>query len=84
MNILDYLKQHESLLYESVQYTVIEISPSLANKLSARIKIPNREGNVHEHCIRIVNADILEWDQVVPEPCFFIAMEVIVSVNNHV
>lgn len=33
----------------------------------------------HEDRVEIINSSIFEWDRVVPEPCFFLAMEVLVS-----
>lgn len=32
----------------------------------------------HEDRVEIINSSIFEWDRVVPEPCFFLAMEVLV------
>ena len=72
LNILDYLAQYEPKIYQSVQYKIIEISPRLAEQQAIMIR--------KRHCdkVKIINQSIFEWKQVVPEPCYFVAMEVIV------
>ncbi|GAA5992811.1 hypothetical protein JCM10908_001350 [Rhodotorula pacifica] len=38
----------------------------------------------HEDRVEIVNSSIFEWDRVVPEPCFFLAMEVLDNLSHDV
>ncbi|KAI7829968.1 S-adenosyl-L-methionine-dependent methyltransferase [Kickxella alabastrina] len=66
-DILGYVRDEEPAIYARVQYNLIEISAKLARKQLGR----QFEG------VRIVNKSILEWNERVDEPCFFVAMEVI-------
>lgn len=56
------------------RYRIIEITEQLANKQTALA----REAG-HSERVEIVNKSIFEWNEVVEEPCFFLAMEVLVS-----
>lgn len=38
----------------------------------------------HEDRVEIINSSIFEWDRVVPEPCFFLAMEVLDNLSHDV
>jgi SAM-dependent MidA family methyltransferase len=56
-----------------MDYTIVEISPIMANRQRQRVL------SQHPNC-RVLNADILTWsDQFPPtsDNCFFIAMEVL-------
>ncbi|KAL3899503.1 MAG: hypothetical protein SGCHY_002008 [Lobulomycetales sp.] len=70
-NILDYLYQHDPRVYAECRYTVIEISPQLLNK--QRRNMPER----HRQRVQIIGKSVFEWDTLVPESCFVMAMEVI-------
>lgn len=77
LNILDYIQQFEPSVYERTRYRVIEISGRLAERQAER-QIAREIGDRHR-CVEIVNKSIFEWDEVEPNHCFFLAMEVIVS-----
>ncbi|KAG9241741.1 S-adenosyl-L-methionine-dependent methyltransferase [Calycina marina] len=75
LNILDYIRDHEPTVYERTRFKIIEISSSLA-KLQAHQLIRSADSRGHKDKVEIVNKSIFEWDQLVPSPCFFLAMEV--------
>ncbi|KAJ1912036.1 hypothetical protein H4219_005749 [Mycoemilia scoparia] len=70
MNIMDYLCENEPDLYVNCQYKIIEISGKLARQQQKQWQQKHRN-------VDIINASIFEWNKVVDERCFFIAMEVI-------
>jgi SAM-dependent MidA family methyltransferase len=72
MNILDYLRDEHPEVYERTRYNIIEISTSLAESQKKRLE------KVHP-CVTVNNKSALHWDQKEPAPCYFIAMEVVVS-----
>ena len=77
MNILDHLAATQPEVYEKTQYNIIEISSKLADRQSKRFDI--REiAKRHKQRVKIINKSIFDWRERVVEPCFFIAMEVIV------
>ena len=78
MNILDYLATTQPDIYERTQYNIIEISSKLADRQSKRFDI-REVAKRHKQRVKIINKSIFDWRDHVPEPCFFIAMEVIVS-----
>ncbi|KAJ0402152.1 hypothetical protein ATCC90586_007938 [Pythium insidiosum] len=74
LHILNYLRTHAPDVYEKTQYTLIEISPVMAERQRQRVL------SEHPHVCTVLNTDILTFaDQhaVVSEPCFFLAMEVL-------
>ncbi|KAJ3047899.1 hypothetical protein HK097_011068, partial [Rhizophlyctis rosea] len=75
LNILDYIKQHASDLYPHTQFNIIEISGKLAERQSERQDF--RQASHRHEKVAIINKSIFEWDELVEEPCFFVAMEVI-------
>ena len=82
LNILDYIKQNASDLYPHTQYNIIEISGKLAERQNERQDF--RQASHRHERVKIINKSIFEWDVLVNEPCFFVAMEVIVSMTNRV
>ena len=72
MDILDYLRDEYPEVYDRTQYHIIEISGNMVNL--QRIKL----SSAHP-CVHIVHKSIFHWDIREPAPCFFVAMEVIVS-----
>jgi hypothetical protein len=83
-NILDYVQEMDPKAYSSAQYTVIEISSQLAERQEEH-NFARLRSQMDRHAgIKIVNRSIFDWDVVVPEQCFFIALEVIVSLRNTV
>ena len=75
LNILDYIRKEDPDIYAITHYTIIEISPSLAS--IQRIKKQSGHKNAS-----VVNKSIFNWDKVIPEACFFIAMEVVVCTSK--
>ncbi|RKP15415.1 S-adenosyl-L-methionine-dependent methyltransferase [Piptocephalis cylindrospora] len=75
LNILDWLRENDPYVYARTRYTIIEISPQLA----ARQRANNRSRpQAEQHaCLSTIEEDVLQWKQPVPDPCFFLAMEVI-------
>lgn len=77
LNILDYLHDEHPEVYERTSYKIIEISSSLAKIQQARLKR-------HPDAVEVINKSIFEWSEIVNSPCFFLALEVIVSTRlNH-
>ncbi|GAA5956456.1 hypothetical protein JCM10213_006870 [Rhodosporidiobolus nylandii] len=90
-DILDYLAAHEPTVYERTRYRIIEISERLSglqrrraegggaggggDSAEAAVREVRRRG--HEGKVEVVRKSIFEWDRVVEEECFFIAMEVL-------
>ena len=77
--ILDFLRQEEPEVYERTRYTIIEISAQLASLQSARA----REAG-HSSKVKVVQQSIFDWDQVVSDPCFFLAFEVLDNLSHDV
>jgi len=75
LNILDYIRDAEPLVYERTKFKIIEISSSLA-KLQAHQLLRSADSRGHSSKVEIINKSIFEWDQLVPSPCYFLAMEV--------
>jgi SAM-dependent MidA family methyltransferase len=71
-SILDYLKEAHSDVYERTRYHIIEISGNLA-------KLQKRRLARHHSNVKVVHQSIFHWKTREPAPCFFVAMEVIVS-----
>lgn len=75
VNVLDHIRETEPEMYLRTRYKVIEISKQLAQKQrSAIAQVAHDRG--HADVVEIVNRSVFDWDQHVPEPCFFLAMEV--------
>ncbi|KAI8334912.1 S-adenosyl-L-methionine-dependent methyltransferase [Choanephora cucurbitarum] len=77
LNILDYIQQYEPAVYKRTQYNIIEISGKLAERQSERQDV--RDAKDQHKCVKIINKSIFDWDIHVPDQCFFLGMEVIVS-----
>ncbi|KAH7321269.1 S-adenosyl-L-methionine-dependent methyltransferase [Stachybotrys elegans] len=75
LNVLDYIRAVDPQVYARTKYNIIEISPSLAD-MQNRHLIATAESRGHVDKVEIVNRSIFDWDQYVPSPCFFLAMEV--------
>lgn len=75
-NILNYIKKHEPEIYEKTQYKIIEISNQLAEKQATSYTNKLKEEGLSADKLEIFNKSIFEWDKVVDESCFFIALEV--------
>lgn len=77
LNILDYLEKNEPEVYARTKYRIIEISSKLFNKQNSRLE-------KHKDKVEVINKSILEWDTLVSEPCFFIALEVFDNLSHDV
>ncbi|RCK64111.1 NADH dehydrogenase [ubiquinone] complex I, assembly factor 7 [Candida viswanathii] len=76
-DILNYIRKNHPEIYERTQYRIIEISSQLASKQMKQAldnKLASR--GLDKSKLEIYNKSIFEWKEVVPEPCFFIALEV--------
>ncbi|ODV95403.1 hypothetical protein PACTADRAFT_42607 [Pachysolen tannophilus NRRL Y-2460] len=73
LNIMDYIKRNQPDVYERTRYKIIEISSKLATSQRAQL---DSKISQHSDKVEIINKSIFEWEEVVPEPCFFIALEV--------
>jgi SAM-dependent MidA family methyltransferase len=71
-DILDNLRDEYPEVYDRTHYHIIEISGRLAELQRERL-------SVHHPVVTITHKSIFAWDVTVPTPCFFVAMEVIVS-----
>ncbi|KAJ2999485.1 hypothetical protein HDV02_002798 [Globomyces sp. JEL0801] len=70
-NILDYIRMTEPQIYTKTRYNIIEISHQLSKRQYKQAEKTN-------HKVQIINKSIFDWSEAVPQPCFFIAMEVLV------
>jgi Putative S-adenosyl-L-methionine-dependent methyltransferase len=75
LNILDYIRSTDPDVYDRTKFKIVEISSSLA-ALQARHLRETTSSRGHSAKVEIINKSIFEWDQIVPAPCFFLAMEV--------
>ena len=73
LNILDYLRDVEPLVYSRTKYRIIEISSSLAKIQKAKVTASERG---HSERVEVTNRSIFDWGKRVTDPCFFLAMEV--------
>ncbi|KAL0633196.1 hypothetical protein Q9L58_007880 [Maublancomyces gigas] len=70
-NILDHIRATDPDVYARTKYRVIEISDRLAGLQRAHVA-----QTTHADKIEIVNKSIFDWTTYVPDPCFFLALEV--------
>jgi hypothetical protein len=75
LNILDYIRDAEPSVYRRTQFKIIEISSNLA-KLQQNRLLRHADSRGHASKVEIINKSIFEWNQTVPSPCYFLAMEV--------
>lgn len=75
LNILDYIRDAEPSVYDRTKFKIIEISSNLAT-LQARQLLRNADSRGHSSKVEIINKSIFDWTQLVPSPCYFLAMEV--------
>jgi len=75
LNILDYIRDTDPSVYHRTKFKIIEISSNLAS-LQQRQLLRNADSRDHSSKVEIINKSIFEWNQIVPSPCFFLAMEV--------
>ncbi|KAF5697081.1 midA like [Fusarium globosum] len=75
LNILDYIREVDPQVYARTKFNIIEISSTLA-ALQNRHLLSTAASRGHADKVEIINRSIFDWDQYVPSPCFFLAMEV--------
>lgn len=85
-DILDYISTEEPEVYERTRYRIVEISERLQSLQRGRAKggdgkaaeggLARRKG--HANKVEVIGGSIFDWERVVPEPCFFLALEVLV------
>lgn len=88
-DILDYIAEEEPEVYDRTRYRIVEISERLQGlqKRTAKggdgkasLKGPaKRKG--HAKKVEVLSGSIFDWERVVPEPCFFLALEVLVRLG---
>lgn len=85
-DILDYIASEEPEVYQRTKYRIIEISERLQGLQKGRAKggqakgtsagVAQRRG--HASKVSVLGGSIFDWEKVVPEACFFLALEVLV------
>lgn len=71
-DILDYVREEYPDVYDRTRYNIIEISGNLAEM--------QREKLCGAHpCVTVTHKSVFHWETTETAPCFFLAMEVIVS-----
>ncbi|KAJ9079121.1 hypothetical protein DSO57_1038813 [Entomophthora muscae] len=75
MNIMDFIRKTYPELYPHTYYQIIEISSKLVERQQENSLL--RDVVSAHHNVSIINCSIFEWNTLVPEPCFFIALEVL-------
>ncbi|WFD38422.1 uncharacterized protein MJAP1_001375 [Malassezia japonica] len=78
-DVLDYIEEEEPEVYERTRYRIVEISARLAAQQSERLARHRANG-----VAQVVHKDILQWDEDVNEPCFFVALEVLDNLTHDV
>lgn len=77
--VLDYLRDSEPEVYKRTHYHTIEISQQLADLQLARASAAG-----HSERVSTVRQSIFDWNQVVTDPCFFLAFEVLDNLSHDV
>jgi hypothetical protein len=72
-DVLTYIRDHYPDVYDRTKYRIIEISENLA-----RVQMGTLDEHLKQGTVEIVNKSVFEWEEPVLEPCFFLALEVIV------
>lgn len=75
LNILDFLKANYPEVYDRTQYHIVEISTRLAERQRSLL-LPRHS------MVKVTNEDIFTWDKQVYMPCYFLAVEVVVSYTS--
>lgn len=75
LNILDYIRSTDPDVYARTKFKIIEVSSALAN-LQAHHLHATAASRGHADRVEIINKSIFNWNNYVPAPCFFLAMEV--------
>ena len=75
LNILDHIRDVYPEVYDRTKFKVIEISSALASLQTAQFS-KNALARGHLDRVQIINRSIFQWNTYVPEPCWFLALEV--------
>lgn len=75
LNILDYIRDVDPVVYERTKYKIIEISSQLATLQNSQLMVSSAARG-HADKVEIINQSIFDWTSPVPSPCFFLAFEV--------
>jgi SAM-dependent MidA family methyltransferase len=89
-DILDYIAAEDPEVYDRTRYRIIEISGRLQELQKGRVRGGNDDvamkatarGKGHASKVEVLGGSIFDWDKIVPEPCFFLALEVLVSTSS--
>ncbi|KAK4703887.1 hypothetical protein P7C70_g2325, partial [Phenoliferia sp. Uapishka_3] len=84
-DILDYISEEEPEVYERTRYRIVEISERLQGLQKGRAQggdgKASRKGPAkskgHAAKVEVLGGSIFDFERVVPEPCFFLALEVL-------
>jgi SAM-dependent MidA family methyltransferase len=71
-DILDCIQEDYPDVYDRTRYNIIEISGNLA-------QLQKQKLSQRHPCAKVTNKSIFRWNTREPAPCFFVAMEVVVS-----
>ncbi len=75
LNILDHIRDAYPEVYIRTKFKVIEISSHLASLQAAQL-VMSANSREHKNHVEIINKSIFDWKTFVPEPCWFLALEV--------
>ena len=75
---LSFIRDQHPDLWPQTRYRVIEISPELARLQRERAK----ESKV-DHKVEILNTDVFDWEGGDQEPCYVVALEMLVGAPTH-
>ena len=76
LNILDHLREAYPEVYERTRFRLIEIAPALAAQQRSQLQ-GRAGGRGHAARVEVIEGSIFDWKRYVPEPCWFIALEVV-------
>jgi len=76
INMLDHIRSVYPEVYERTKFKIIEISTRLATLQSSQM-MRSADSRGHADHVEIINKSIFDWKTYVPEPCWFLAQEVI-------
>ena len=77
LNILDHIRDAYPDVYARTRFKIVEISPVLAAQQRARLAAAGAVEHGHAARVEIIERSIFDWDVYVPEPCWFLALEVV-------
>lgn len=80
LNVLDYIRAADPEVYARTRYAIVEISPHLASVQRATLSADPE----HMERIHIIERSIFDWKDYVPDPCFFVALEVVDNFGHDV